>query len=70
MEMATASTPQSMECLTSSMTARFHARIEPSSPSSTMSLMVAFSSPPMAGMPASIWWTPTSSSSLAMRTFS
>ena len=70
MEMATASTPQSMECFTSSMTARFHARIELSRPRSTISLMVAFSSPPMAGIPTSIWWTPTSSSSLAMRIFS
>ena len=32
--------------------------------------MVFFSSPPIAGMPTSIWWTPTSSSSLAMRIFS
>src|SRR5450759_1307343 len=67
MEMATASTPQSSECLTSSMTARFQARMEASSPRPTISPIVAFSSPPMAGMPTSIWWTPTSSRSLAMR---
>ena len=70
MEMATASTPQSSECWMSSTTARFQARMEVSSPSSTISLIVVFSSPPMAGMPTSIWWTPTSSSSLAMRIFS
>jgi|GEM_PF-3877842 len=70
MEMATASTPQSSECLTSSMTARFQARMEASSPRSTISPIVAFSSPPMAGMPTSIWWTPTSSRSLAIRIFS
>ena len=69
-EMATASTPQSIECLTSSMTARFQARMDVSSPRSTICLIVAFSSPPIAGMPTSIWWTPTSSSSLAMRIFS
>src|SRR5665647_2489305 len=70
MEMATASTPQSSECLTSSMTARFQARMEASSPRPTISLIVAFSSPPIAGMPTSIWCTPTSSRSLAMRIFS
>ncbi len=69
-EIATASTPQSMECWMSAATARFQARIEVSSPRSTICAIVAFSSPPIAGMPTSIWWTPTSSSSLAMRIFS
>ena len=37
-EMATASTPQSMECSTSETTARFQARMEASSPRPTISL--------------------------------
>jgi len=68
--MATESTSQSMLLEISSLEARFHPRMEASSPRWAMRLMAAFSSPPIAGMPASICWTPISSSSLAMRTFS
>ena len=54
----------------SEMTARFQARIEGLRPSSTICAMACFSSPSMAGMPTSIWCTPTSSSRRAMRIFS
>jgi len=51
---ATESTPQSMLWSRSSTEARFQPMTEASRPMEAMRLTAAFSSPPMAGMPASI----------------
>src|SRR5450759_2022261 len=69
-EMAMASTPHSIVVLMSPMLARLQPSPDALRPRCSISSITSRSSPPMAGMPASIWSAPTSSSSLAMRTFS
>ena len=66
-EMATASTPQSMEVLMSATFARFQPSTDAFRPRCAISVMTSASSPPMTGMPASIWSTPISSSILGDR---
>ncbi len=54
-EIATASTPQSIDVLMSATLARFQPRIDAFRPRCAISSMTSRSSPPMTGMPASIW---------------
>jgi len=70
MEIATESTSQSMECATSSLLALFHPRMDASNPKEAILFTAFFSSPPIAGIPASICCTPSSSRSLAILNFS
>ena len=70
MLMATASTPQSREWLDVVRNGAVPGQHRGVQAQVHDLRMVAFSSPPMAGMPTSIWCTPTSSSILAMRIFS
>ena len=54
-EIATASTPQSIESWMSLTTARFHPRMLQLRSRAAICVMASFSAPPIVGMPASIW---------------